>query len=102
MATIKLDLDSFNEILNKSTKPVLVDFYADWCGPCKIMAPVIEEISNENSEIAVCKLNVDENPDLATQFGIMSIPTLVAFKNGKEYKRNVGAIPKQNILELVQ
>ncbi len=100
MATIKLDLNSFNEIVNQSVKPVLVDFYADWCGPCKMIAPIIEEISDENADIEVCKLNIDENPELANQLGIMSIPTIVAYKNGKEYKRNVGAIPKANILDL--
>lgn len=89
-----------DEVIN-SDKPVLIDFYADWCGPCKMISPIVYEIANERSDIKVCKVNVDEQVDLAMKFGVMSIPTLLVMKNGKESAREIGAIPKNEILQLI-
>ena len=85
---IKLSTENFEKEVLKSEKPVLVDFYADWCGPCNAMAPVIEELAKElEGKVKVGKINVDENPDIAVEYNVMSIPTLIVFKNGKEEKK---------------
>ena len=89
-----------SEVLNNSGT-VLVDFYADWCGPCKMVAPVLEKISNERDDITIGKINVDESGMLAMKYGVMSIPTLILFKNGKEETRIVGYRPKEDILEIL-
>ena len=89
-----------NEVVNASV-PVLIDFYADWCGPCKMLAPIITEIAEEYAEsIKVCKVNVDDNPVLANLYGVTSIPMLAFVKNGETVKTAVGYMPKENIIEL--
>ena len=100
MAVEKLTLAQFEEKVIKADKPVLVDFYADWCGPCKMMAPVLEEISNERDDVAIYKVNVDEDGELAQRFGVMSIPTFISFKDGEMNKKEMGARPKSSILEM--
>ena len=97
MSLIKVTNENFNELIN-SENTTLVDFYADWCGPCRMLGPVIEEIANENKNINVGKINVDSHKELANHFGIRSIPTMIVFKNGKEIKRLVGFLPKDEIL----
>jgi len=98
---IKLSTENFEKEVLKTEKPVLVDFYADWCGPCNAMAPVIEELAKELEEkVKVGKINVDENPDIAVEYNVMSIPTLIVFKNGKEEKRLVGLRNKEELINL--
>ena len=82
MAVIKLTKDNFDQEVMQSDKPVLIDFYADWCGPCKMMSPVVEEVSDEMPDVKVCKINIDEEMDLAQKYGVMSIPTFISF-NGE-------------------
>ena len=97
---LKFETNNFEQEVLKSEKPVLVDFYADWCGPCQMMGPVIEEISEElDGKAKVGKINVDENPDVAVEYNVMSIPTLIIFKNGKEVKRYVGVTSKEELLK---
>ena len=90
----------FNELIKEGK--VLVDFYADWCGPCKMISPIVEEIANENSDIEVVKVNVDNFENIARQYGIMSIPTLIVFKNGKEVNKSIGFVDKDGILDLLK
>ena len=100
MAVIKLTKDNFESIA-KGDKPVLIDFYATWCGPCKMVSPIIDEIAEEHPEYAVCKVNVDEEEALSSAFGISSIPTLVVIKNGVVTETSVGAKPKNAILGML-
>ena len=100
MAVQKVNLENFESIKNQP-KPVLLDFYADWCGPCRMVGPIVEQIADEREDIIVGKINVDENPELASQFGVMSIPTLVVLKNGEIANQAVGALPKAKILALL-
>ena len=100
MAVLKLTKDNFEQATN-SEKPVLVDFYADWCGPCRMVSPVIDEIASERDDVLVCKVNVDEEEALAQQFGVMSIPTLIVFKDGQVAAKTVGVQSKQNILKML-
>lgn len=102
MAAIFVSNENFESEVLKSDIPVLVDFWAPWYGPCQMLGPIVEDVAEENTDIKVCKINIDENPDLAMQFKIMSIPTLVVFKNGEVYKKSVGVISKSEILELVK
>ncbi len=91
---------TFDEEIGGSTAPVLVDFWAEWCGPCKMIAPILEEIAGEQGEkLKIAKLNVDEAPNIARRFEVMSIPTLILFKDGEPAKRVVGAKPKQALLD---
>lgn len=99
-ATITLSESTFDEEVNGSTEPILVDFWAEWCGPCKLVAPILEEIASEQAEkLKVAKLNVDEAPSIAQRFGVMSIPSMILFKDGAEVKRVVGAKPKAALMK---
>ena len=102
MAMTKVNLENFAQEVLKSEKKVLLDFYADWCGPCQMMMPEMEAFAEENENIKVCKLNVDESTDLAVTFGVMSIPTVILFDKGQEVKRFVGAKEKHQIAEFCE
>ena len=101
MAIIKLTKDNFEQEVLKADKPVLVDFYADWCGPCQMMGPVVEEISNEVNDAKVCKINIDEQMSIAQKYGVMTIPTLLVIKNGEIANKHIGALSKSGVLELL-
>ena len=102
MAEITITKENFEQEVLKSDIPVLVDFWAVWCGPCQMVGPILSEIAEENEgKIKVGKVNVDEQPDLARQFGIMSIPTMIVFKDGEKVNQLVGAVPKEEILALL-
>ncbi len=101
MAVISVTKENFDSI-KASEKTVLLDFYADWCGPCRMVSPLVDEIAEENPRYLVCKVNVDNAPDLAQAFGIVSIPTLVVMKNGAIAAQAVGARSKEQILELLK
>ncbi|HMK90003.1 MAG TPA: thioredoxin [Methylocystis sp.] len=102
MATQKVTDSSFNDDVLKSATPVVVDFWAEWCGPCRMIAPALEEIATElGDKIKVVKLNIDENPNVATKLGIRSIPTLIVFKDGKAAAQKVGAAPKGELLRWI-
>jgi thioredoxin 1 len=102
MAVTVVTKDNFQQEVLNADKPVLVDFWAVWCGPCKMLSPVVDQIAEENADIKVCKINVDEEMELAQKYGIMSIPTLLVFKNGQLANQSVGVIPKDAILNLVK
>jgi len=102
MAVTSVTKANFEQEVLKSDKPVLVDFWAAWCGPCRMLSPVVDEIGEEDSSIKVCKINVDEENELARQFQVMSIPMLAVFKGGKLVNKSVGVIPKEKILALVK
>ena len=101
MSAIIINNSNFQEEVMNSPKPVLLDFWAPWCGPCRMVLPLVEEIAEERNDIKVCKINVDEQSELAGQFGVMSIPTLVVMKNGKIIRQAVGAQSKNAILAML-
>ena len=101
MSVITLTKENFEKEVLQSDTPVLVDFWAPWCGPCRMVSPVVEEIANEVKDRKVGKINVDEQPELAMTFQVMSIPTLMVFKNGKAFTKSVGAKPKKAILDML-
>ena len=102
MAVINVTLENFEAEVIKSDIPVLVDFWASWCGPCRMLSPIVDQIAEERTDIKVCKVNVDEQEELAMRFGIMSIPTLIVFKNGEVAKKTMGVQPKAAILGLFE
>ena len=101
MSVVHITKANFEELVTNNSKPVLLDFWATWCGPCRMVAPIVEEIAGEREDILVGKINVDEEMELAVQFGIISIPTLVVMKNGEVANKAVGYMPKAEILELL-
>ena len=101
MSVININKSNFDSEVINSDKKVLVDFWAPWCGPCRMLLPVIEEIAEERDDVKICKINVDDESELAANFGIMSIPTLMVFENGKVIKKSLGAKPKEDVLELI-
>ena len=102
MAVVTITLENFEAEVIQSDKPVLVDFWAPWCGPCRMLSPVVDEIAEERSDIKVGKVNVDEQEDLAVRFGIMSIPTLIVFKNGEVAKKTLGYMPKDAVVKFIE
>lgn len=100
MSVLSINKNNYEQIIN-SGKTVLLDFYADWCGPCRMVSPIVEEISNENTQVAVGKINVDEEPELAAAFSVTSIPMLVVMKDGKIVNQAVGARPKSQIVAML-
>ena len=102
MSVLTVSKNNFQKEVLESDTPVLLDFWASWCGPCKSLSPIIDEISAEHSEIKVCKVNIDEEQELASQFDIMSVPTLLVIKGGKVVNQSVGLKPKNQILEMLK
>ena len=101
MSVININNNNFQDEVMHSEKLVLLDFWASWCGPCRMVSPIVDEIAAERSDIKVCKINVDEQPELAARFGVMSIPTLVVMKNGQVVNQAIGARPKAQILAML-
>lgn len=101
MSVLKVSKNNFNDVL-ASEKTVLLDFYADWCGPCRMVSPIVDEISEERDDVLVGKVNVDDEPELAEKFNVFSIPTLVVLKNGEILEQSVGAKPKAQILDMLE
>ena len=101
MAAIVITKENFDIEVLKAEGTVLVDFWATWCGPCRMLSPIVDEVASEHPDVKVGKINVDEQPELAQQFGIMSIPTLLVFKNGEKVQESVGLIPKEKVEALL-
>ena len=102
MAAVNINLNNFSQEVLNSDKPVLLDFWAPWCGPCRMVVPMVEQIADERPDIKVGKINIDEEFELANQFGVMSIPTLMVMREGRIVKKAMGARPKQAILQMLQ
>ncbi len=102
MSVVTITKENFEAEVRRSDKPVLVDFWASWCGPCRMVSPIVDEIAEENPAVKVGKVNVDEQPELAQMFGVMSIPTLTVFRDGQAVRTTVGAQPKAAILRLLE
>ena len=101
MAVVTITKENFEQEVLQSAKPVLLDFWASWCGPCRMLSPVVDEVAEERTDVKVGKVNVDEQPELAGQLGVMSIPTLLVFEQGKLVRQAVGARPKASVLDLL-
>ena len=101
MSVVTITKNNFESEVLHSDKPVLLDFWATWCGPCRMLSPIVDQVAEERPDVKVGKVNVDEQPDLAAQFGVMSIPTLLVFKNGKLVNQSVGSRPKAGVLALL-
>ena len=101
MSVITITKENFAAEVMNSDKPVLLDFWASWCGPCRMLSPIVDQVADERPDVKVGKVNVDEQPDLVGQFGVMSIPTLLVFKNGKLVNQSVGSRPKAGVLALL-
>ena len=101
MAVITITKENFDAEVLRSAQPVLLDFWASWCGPCRMLSPIVDEVAEERTDVKVGKVNVDEQPELAAEFGVMSIPTLLLFENGKLTRQAVAARPKSGVLELL-
>lgn len=101
MAVVTITKENFEQEVLQSAKPVLLDFWASWCGPCRMLSPVVDEVAEERTDVKVGKVNVDEQPELAGEFSVMSIPTLLVFEQGKLVRQAVGARPKASVLELL-
>ncbi len=101
MAVVNVTKDNFEEEILKAEQTVLVDFWAGWCGPCKMLGPIVDQVAQEHPEIKVCKIDIDEQTELAMQYKVMNIPTLLVFKNGEVANQSVGVISKNEILELL-
>ena len=101
MKALHVNKDNFHKEVLNSDKPVLLDFFASWCGPCKMVAPILDEIAEEREDIKVCKVDIDDQPELASRYRIMSVPTLMVLKNGQIMEQSIGARPKHQILAMV-
>ena len=101
MAVVEITKDNFENTVLKADKPVLVDFWAEWCGPCQMMGPIVDEVAEERNDIIIGKLNVDTQPEIALRYNVMSIPTLILFENGEEAQKSIGLISKEELLELI-
>lgn len=102
MSVLHINHESFEKIIAQDGKTVLVDFWATWCGPCRMIAPVLEEVAKERPDVTVCKVDVDEERELALEYGVSSIPTLLVFRDGKLVNQSIGAMPKERILAMLQ
>ena len=102
MPVLHINRESFEKIIAQDGKTVLVDFWATWCGPCRMIAPVLEEVAKERPDVTVCKVDVDEERDLALEYGVSSIPTLLVFRDGKVVNQSIGAMPKERVLAMLQ